>query len=397
VRAERRAGCRNKRFSRRARSASGVTPFVSGGKRGFSPESGERPADSFWQQLDGRPFDYTSFVDDYLSRPKSAAAVLEAFRSTAIWTTVLEADNDPRVRAVRDRLRSHVTAVDATDGTSDAEPSLEGWERALNDFGQVAAGVAECTAPYILPMPLPIINALAVEAENGDQLCLIGMQLNSYIGAVAESIAETTINAATPPDAEKALSVLIAAAAFLAGRQEDWIYDNFENVGNSAPERTAVALLFQTGLLMFVLSHEIAHHALGHTGESHVIDTPGAMKLRLLERSRIQELQADRFGYEIFLNIVRGRLMPGVAVADQIECAPLVFFCALDLTEHLSDEKIDESESTHPLGMSRYLALFPVFEATAHELAREYLPLVEQIFDVAVGVVEQEKRERNRV
>ena len=30
-----------------------MTPFVSGGKRGFSPERGERPADSFWQQLGG--------------------------------------------------------------------------------------------------------------------------------------------------------------------------------------------------------------------------------------------------------------------------------------------------------------------------------------------------------
>ena len=51
--AERHAGCRNKRFSRRARSASGVTSCVSGGKRAFRPGSGERPADSFWQQLDG--------------------------------------------------------------------------------------------------------------------------------------------------------------------------------------------------------------------------------------------------------------------------------------------------------------------------------------------------------
>jgi hypothetical protein len=38
------AACRNKRRSRRARSASGLTPFVSEGKRGFSPERGERPA-----------------------------------------------------------------------------------------------------------------------------------------------------------------------------------------------------------------------------------------------------------------------------------------------------------------------------------------------------------------
>ena len=37
--------------SRRARSASGVTPCVSGGKRRFSAESGERPAIRCWQEL----------------------------------------------------------------------------------------------------------------------------------------------------------------------------------------------------------------------------------------------------------------------------------------------------------------------------------------------------------
>jgi hypothetical protein len=36
------------------RSASGMTSSVSGVKRGFSPGSGERAADSFWQQLAGR-------------------------------------------------------------------------------------------------------------------------------------------------------------------------------------------------------------------------------------------------------------------------------------------------------------------------------------------------------
>ena len=48
VRAERRAACRRLPFNA---VAGGVTPRVSGGKRGFSPERGERPADSFLQQL----------------------------------------------------------------------------------------------------------------------------------------------------------------------------------------------------------------------------------------------------------------------------------------------------------------------------------------------------------
>jgi hypothetical protein len=38
---------------RRARSASGVTPCTSGGKRRFAAESGERPAIRCWQKLGG--------------------------------------------------------------------------------------------------------------------------------------------------------------------------------------------------------------------------------------------------------------------------------------------------------------------------------------------------------
>ena len=40
-------------IGRRERSASGVTPCVSGEKRGFSPVRGERPAGSFSVKLDG--------------------------------------------------------------------------------------------------------------------------------------------------------------------------------------------------------------------------------------------------------------------------------------------------------------------------------------------------------
>ena len=39
------------RSTNATRSASGMTSRVLGAKRGFSPGSGERAADSFWQQL----------------------------------------------------------------------------------------------------------------------------------------------------------------------------------------------------------------------------------------------------------------------------------------------------------------------------------------------------------
>src|SRR5215213_8070113 len=51
------AACRLPRLtsSRRKRSASGMTPFVSGDKRGFSPGSGKRAAVSFLQELGSAP------------------------------------------------------------------------------------------------------------------------------------------------------------------------------------------------------------------------------------------------------------------------------------------------------------------------------------------------------
>jgi hypothetical protein len=117
-------------------------------------------------------------------------------------------------------------------------------------------------------------------------------------------------------------------------------------------ETTEFAIYFFQSMKIFLIAHEISHHILGHTKET-ATD----------KRSKIDEFEADKLGYKIFLETMN-TTDDSIDVAYckyRFEFAPLFLFDLCDRFDELKGKRATDSR-THPVPRERKENLLKHYE-----------------------------------
>ncbi len=88
-------------------------------------------------------------------------------------------------------------------------------------------------------------------------------------------------------------------------------------------------------MISFVLAHEHAHHCLGHLDELSLRRIKRGPEFSTFSRSQQQEFEADRLGFQIFLQCRNPESTYNLHNLEPFPTAPLVFFAWLQTMEEL--------------------------------------------------------------
>lgn len=218
-------------------------------------------------------------------------------------------------------------------------------------------GLAVQRMPRIVLLPTEDFNAWAMSAPNGDPLCVLDPGLSATLLQFSWSLAEATID--SPESAVERDYVKCCFGAIAAC--EEFVYGGHEPARQylrSVNFRTNEAR-FMFGVFLsraiesFILSHEFAHHVLGHvtTLRKDVLQRSRRRQppIGVYNRSQIQEFEADCLGAKIFLKTASELYSP------HFLCAPLVLFDYLSFAETYVMR--NPASSTHPPAKERKVRL----------------------------------------
>ncbi len=199
----------------------------------------------------------------------------------------------------------------------------------------IAMGYDSFRTPTIGLLETRDFNAWATTSPNGDPVCLMDRFLWGTLTLVGASLTEMLFEGSDGSSGNhQGAQVLLFAAMLQFARQHqsvafEIIEKEFDGMA-ADPIRVFVAMQIVYGMLLFVVAHEFAHHALCHL-PSHM-SIPKGKTLKVYTRSQLDEFDADLLGYQVFTRIAGPSVESGTRrLFSQAEVAPilLVRFLAL--------------------------------------------------------------------
>jgi hypothetical protein len=106
----------------------------------------------------------------------------------------------------------------------------------------------------------------------------------------------------------------------------------------------------------FIISHELAHHFLGHTSKKNdFVTEDGEIDYNAFKKIKEEELEADRLGLEITYLCGENHLSynPFYEI-NYFGFAPLLMFKIFEIVESFGDNASNDGLSTHPTAIKRF-------------------------------------------
>jgi hypothetical protein len=212
--------------------------------------------------------------------------------------------------------------------------------------------------PAVAFLPTGSFDAFAQNAPNGEPICIVDVKVINDLALFSRALVQG-LEAETEDDLRK--SVLLAVMSCLS--VQGIVSEECDQLQKESANRlTASAVVFTTlmaqAMTSFVLSHELAHHALGHLTETRTLRmgphsrTPN---IDVLTRSQRDELAADHEGMKAFLQYWEGHLNLSDDF-DWHQIAPLLAFGIIGIGE-------DESNRSHPPARVRAERIHETFKS----------------------------------
>jgi hypothetical protein len=247
--------------------------------------------------------------------------------------------------------------------------------------------------PTIGVLPTLDFNACAMTAPNGDEICLMDILLYSTLIQMARAATECMFEGVQQVEGnyKAAFRSLLGHLMWFSRRfprrqLEQVLGLVMEGRHLSAdPMRVYASGQLGTQVIVFIMAHEFAHHALGHVG------VPGPLRLRtgtgdvdvlIYNRSQLDEFAADELGFRVFLSCSATVVEGARRYFTQGDIAPLLFFHFLDIYERVIPRLVDASPAcaTHPPASARLQRLTQLFAELAHEDSRIAYPYARDFF-----------------
>lgn len=248
-----------------------------------------------------------------------------------------------------------------------------------NEFNSLGYPLKEI--PTIGILPTRDFNAWALKSPNADSICILDVMLWGTITGIALSFTECVFEGKEKVEGNRkeAFFMLLAYLLWFSGVDRENLLElckDFHEVAKDPLRRFGAGQLI-LGMMVFIIAHEFAHHALGHVG------TPETVKLRYLKnkvdttrynRTQINEFAADKLGFLAFIRYARTIVAKSQKrLFSQGEVSPLLFFHFLDIYEKNIIElnsSVSFDNSTHPSAKDRLSQLLIEFEKNAHSNAK---------------------------
>lgn len=252
-------------------------------------------------------------------------------------------------------------------------------------------------SPKIGIIPTHDFNALATKAPNGENICLIDDFLWGTVGCISRAVCEYVFEGKEQKEGNReiALNVLLGALIWFSGdfqKLAEELLSDYKKISTD-PIRVFAASQLVLGLIVFIISHEFSHHALGHLGKPvkvKLIHHRYMISTRIYNRIQQDEFDADMLAFRIFLNFSRKQMDDGSReLFSQGEISPLLFFLFLEVYEKILAEKIGVNVifcETHPPARDRRMKLLEKFNEIAHENAKNIYPYVSKIFEKLMSI-----------
>jgi len=284
---------------------------------------------------------------------------------------------------------------------------VEGLDLLVNNIGAALAeefnyiGYPLVDVPLIAIVPTQDFNAVAMRAPNGEKICCLDILFHSFINSLSGMVAECIFAAGDGSirDQKSAYFSLLGTLMHFCGIEGDLISDlqgQSDNVCVDPMKRFAMGQ-FSLGVLAFVIAHEFAHHALGHTGSRATFKMHNGnevIEVTSFNRTQIQELDADKLGFNVFINYSRiTDLHNSRRLTSQSEISPLLLLQFLSSVENFNtvDGFYNQHSFSHPPALMRLSMLRDEFMCRAHENAKVIYPYLHELFgsfkDFAVNIL----------
>ncbi|UCG49028.1 MAG: hypothetical protein JSU94_04445 [Phycisphaerales bacterium] len=255
---------------------------------------------------------------------------------------------------------------------SGEEVVTEAWNRQrliLDRIQSLQAGsdIELRERPILGYLPTLDLNAVSTLAPNGDPIILLDVQLRSVLHTFASFLFylgnEAKTRGGLSEVSEEVIFVTLKAigAGIRLFLRDKEAHSDFMDawkwmVYKVPPEIPETGDLLCDVLIMYILSHEYAHHALGHVSRSTIKRyelSKGQTPIELAIASQLQQRDADELALKIFLKC-QGQDSELLAFrhVEEFLFAPLLFFdiiSTVEATSHFRKRPI----RVHPPALER--------------------------------------------
>lgn len=315
------------------------------------------------------------FLSHVCCEDSSVAKIQSAYAATGLYTKEQTHELDSlRGKSVASLISENVMKPMATD--------------LQNEF--VKHGFPLRQGPTIGVLPTLDFNACAMRAPNGDDICVMDHLLYATLASIARAVTECVFAGVQQKEGnyEAAFRSLLGVLLWFSGKryqEVSGLVQQYHQLG-ADPMRVYAAGQLATQVMVFIMSHEFAHHALGHIG----VPTPlrlhsktVAADVKVYNRSQLDEFAADELGFRVFLSCSATSVEGGSRrYFTQGDISPLLFFHFLDIYERviLGLDAAPATSSTHPPAWARLQRIAQSFTEWAHEDSRIAYPYVRDFF-----------------
>jgi len=237
---------------------------------------------------------------------------------------------------------------------------------------------------YFAYVPTRDLKAYAVTAENNDHVIIFDQDLIHFNNTFIITVLVAVYNGIG-----KSKGQTLRLDQFMSTLLHDF-YHGFQNRSLEAEQKfedfyirdilqldyqmAEYGSYFGVAFTVFIICHEMAHHALGHSKEKRMyefnvggdalagipVDTPAHQ----------EEYDADEYAYRLFLELIDKKdLATNAILAEAFNRAPLILLEILDIA-HLYIEKktnIVQQSDSHPPPALRKRRLVQIFKSELHE------------------------------